>query len=110
MTCSTRCVQWSIRGIAAGPVIRLVSILALAAVAVVAGARSSVAVGRWAAHAPAGVLAALGVRVDPRDGRFVVPPLLDGLDLSGALFTIAWVGRGLGAAQGSTWPLGRPPY
>jgi predicted transposase YbfD/YdcC len=51
----------------------LVSILALAAAAVVAGARSYVAAGQWAAHAPDGVLAALEVRIDPRDGQFVVP-------------------------------------
>lgn len=52
---------------------QLVSILALAAAAVVAGARSYVAVEQWAAHAPIGVLAALEVRVHPRTGRFVVP-------------------------------------
>jgi hypothetical protein len=51
----------------------LVSILALAAAAVVAGARSYVAVGQWAANAPMEVLGALQVRVDPRTGRFVVP-------------------------------------
>jgi DDE_Tnp_1-associated len=47
---------------------QLVSILTLAAAAVVAGARSYVAVGRGAAHAPAGVLAALEVRVHPPPG------------------------------------------
>lgn len=52
---------------------RLVSILALAAAAVVAGARSYVAAGQWASHAPAGVLGALAVRVHPRTGAFVVP-------------------------------------
>ncbi|MGH3832960.1 MAG: ISAs1 family transposase, partial [Pseudonocardiaceae bacterium] len=52
---------------------RLVSILALAAAAVVAGARSYVAAGQWAANAPAGVLGALAVRVHPRTGAFVVP-------------------------------------
>jgi predicted transposase YbfD/YdcC len=52
---------------------QLVSILALAAAAVVTGARSYVAAAQWAANAPAEVLAALEVRVDPRDGRFVVP-------------------------------------
>ena|GEM_PF-2468246 len=51
----------------------LVSVLALAAAAVVAGARSYVAAGQWAAHAPVGVLVALGVRVHPRNGLFVVP-------------------------------------
>lgn len=52
---------------------RLVSILALAASAVVAGARSYVAAGQRAANAPAGVLSALAVRVHPRTRRFVVP-------------------------------------
>ena len=52
---------------------RLVSILALAAAAVVAGARSYVAAGQWATNAPAGVLGALEVRVHPRTGRYVVP-------------------------------------
>jgi hypothetical protein len=52
---------------------RLVSILALAAAAVVAGARPYVAAGQWAANAPAGVLGALEVRVHPRTGRYVVP-------------------------------------
>ncbi|MGH3549924.1 MAG: ISAs1 family transposase [Pseudonocardiaceae bacterium] len=52
---------------------QLVSILALAAAAVVAGARSYVAAGQWAAHAPPGVLEALAVRVHPRTGAFVVP-------------------------------------
>ncbi len=52
---------------------RLVSILALAAAAVIAGARSYVAAGQWAANAPAGVLGALAVRVHPRTGGFVVP-------------------------------------
>jgi hypothetical protein len=52
---------------------QLVSILALAAAAVVAGARSYVALGQWAAHAPAGVLAALEVRVHPCSGHFVPP-------------------------------------
>jgi predicted transposase YbfD/YdcC len=52
---------------------RLVSILALAAAAVVAGARSYVAAGQWASHAPVGVLDALAVRVHPRTGGFVVP-------------------------------------
>ncbi|MBV9142103.1 MAG: transposase family protein [Pseudonocardiales bacterium] len=47
--------------------------LAWAAAAVVAGTRSSVAAGQWAAHAPARVLGALGVRVDSRSGVFVVP-------------------------------------
>ncbi|MGH3711087.1 MAG: ISAs1 family transposase [Pseudonocardiaceae bacterium] len=52
---------------------QLVSILAATAAAVVAGARSYVAAAQWAAHAPAEVLAALEIRVDPRTRAFVVP-------------------------------------
>ena len=52
---------------------QLVSILALAAAAVVGGARSYVAAAQWAAHAPERVLAALEVRIHPRTGQYVVP-------------------------------------
>jgi hypothetical protein len=52
---------------------QLRSILALAAAAVVGGARSYVVVGLWAANAPQAVLAALQVRRDLRTGEFVVP-------------------------------------
>jgi predicted transposase YbfD/YdcC len=41
------------------------AVLAVAVAAVLAGARSLVAIGEWAADAPAPVLAALGVRRDP---------------------------------------------
>lgn len=51
----------------------LVSVLAVAAAAVVAGARSYLAAGQWAAHAPDPVLGALQVRIHPRTGRFVAP-------------------------------------
>src|SRR3954467_10995019 len=73
VTCSNRCARWSIRANTGGIRHRLVSILALAAAAVVAGARSSVAAEQWAANAPAGVLGALEVRIHPRTGRYVVP-------------------------------------
>ncbi|MFF4598154.1 hypothetical protein [Amycolatopsis sp. NPDC001319] len=43
----------------------MASILALAAVAVVAGARSFAAIGEWAADAPQHVLALLDTRLDP---------------------------------------------
>jgi predicted transposase YbfD/YdcC len=49
----------------------LVAILVLAAAAVVAGARSIVAIAEWAADAPQPVRAALGTRCDPRTGRWV---------------------------------------
>jgi predicted transposase YbfD/YdcC len=49
----------------------LVAILVLAAAAVVAGARSIVAIAEWAAEAPQPVRAALGTRCDPRTGRWV---------------------------------------
>src|SRR4051812_45226269 len=45
------------------------SLLAIAAVAVLAGARSFTAVAEWAADAPQQVLAVLGVRRDPVTGR-----------------------------------------
>jgi predicted transposase YbfD/YdcC len=51
----------------------LVSILALACAATVAGAKSLVAIAEWAADAPAAVLAAVGVRQDPCGGALVVP-------------------------------------
>ena len=49
---------------------RLVSILALAAAAVVTDVRSYVAAGQWAANAPAEVLR---TRIHPRTGAFVGP-------------------------------------
>lgn len=51
----------------------LVSVLAVAAAAVVAGARSYLAAGQWAAHAPDPVLGALQVRIHPRTELFVAP-------------------------------------
>ena len=52
---------------------RLAAILALACAAVAAGAKSLTAIAEWAAEAPAWVLAASGVRRDPRTGSLVVP-------------------------------------
>jgi DDE_Tnp_1-associated len=49
----------------------LVAILVLAAAAVLAGARSIVAIAEWAAEAPQPVRAALGTRCDPHTGRWV---------------------------------------
>jgi predicted transposase YbfD/YdcC len=51
----------------------LVAILALAAAAVLAGARSLAAIAEWAADAPQPVRAALGTRRDPLTGRWAVP-------------------------------------
>jgi predicted transposase YbfD/YdcC len=51
----------------------LAAMLAMAAVAVAAGARSIAAIWEWAADAPQGVLAALGARWDPRRARYVAP-------------------------------------
>jgi hypothetical protein len=48
---------------------RLTTLLAIGVCAVLSGARSLSAIGEWAADAPAGVLAALGVRADPLTGR-----------------------------------------
>jgi len=49
------------------------AVLAVAAVAVLAGARSFVAIGEWAADAPEQVLAALGVRRDRISGTCRAP-------------------------------------
>jgi len=51
---------------------RLVTVLAVAVCAVLAGARSFTAIGEWAADVPPEVLAALGVRADP--WRVLQPP------------------------------------
>jgi len=51
----------------------LVSILCLACAAVATGARSLVAIGEWAAEAPAAVLTAMSVRRDPCGGALVAP-------------------------------------
>lgn len=48
----------------------LVSILCLACAAVTAGARSLVAIGEWAAEAPAAVLAAFGCGVTRAEARW----------------------------------------
>lgn len=52
---------------------RLACLLAVAAAAVLAGARSFAAIGEWATDAPQEVLAALGARWCPRTGRYVPP-------------------------------------
>jgi hypothetical protein len=49
------------------------TVLAVAVAAVLAGARSLVAIGEWAADAPGPVLAALGARRDPLTGAFRPP-------------------------------------
>jgi len=51
----------------------LVGVLAVAVAAVLAGAKSLVAIGEWAADAPQLVLAALGVRRDPLRGAYQPP-------------------------------------
>src|ERR671923_2594531 len=51
----------------------LVAILALAAAAVLAGARSFAAIAEWATDAPQAVRSALGVRRDPLTGHRTVP-------------------------------------
>jgi hypothetical protein len=51
----------------------LVSVIALAAAAVLAGARSLTAIAEWAADTPQPVLAALGVRRDPLTGTRHAP-------------------------------------
>jgi predicted transposase YbfD/YdcC len=49
------------------------SLLALAAAAVLAGARSFVAIGEWIADVPQRVLASLGARFDARRDRYLAP-------------------------------------
>jgi predicted transposase YbfD/YdcC len=49
------------------------SLLALAAAAVLAGARSFAAIGEWIADAPQRVLAVLGARFDSRSNRYLAP-------------------------------------
>ena len=51
----------------------LIAILAMAAAAVLAGARSMTAIAEWAADAPQPVRAALGARRDPLTGHWTVP-------------------------------------
>jgi predicted transposase YbfD/YdcC len=51
----------------------LASVLLISVAAVLAGARSFAAISEWAADAPPGVLAALGVRFDALAGRFQPP-------------------------------------
>jgi hypothetical protein len=51
----------------------LVSVLAVSAAAVAAGARSVTAIAEWATDAPGPILAALGVRCDPLTRRCQVP-------------------------------------
>lgn len=52
---------------------RMASILAVAAAAVLSGARNFTAIGEWAQEAPQQVLAALGVRRHPRTGLHTAP-------------------------------------
>lgn len=49
------------------------AVIAIAAAAVLAGSKSVLAIGEWAAEAPHVVLAALGSRRNPRTGRFTAP-------------------------------------
>lgn len=51
----------------------LAAVLAIAAAAVLAGSRSVLAIGEWAAEAPQVVLAALGARRDPVTGQAAAP-------------------------------------
>lgn len=51
----------------------IASLLAVAASAVLAGARSFTAIGEWAADASQEVLATLGIRRNARLGRYVAP-------------------------------------
>jgi predicted transposase YbfD/YdcC len=92
----------------------LVGVLAVAVCAVLAGARSFTAIGEWAADAPAQVLRALGVRVDPLTGLVAAPDeatvrrvltAVDGDALDAAVG--AWL-QGLALDRAMAWPSGRP--
>jgi hypothetical protein len=87
------------------------AVLAVAACAVLAGARSLTAIGEWAADAPGQVLAALGVRRDPLTGAFRPPAeatvrrVLARVDPDALDRAIgAWLAR-----QQPSPPTGRPP-
>ncbi|MBV9140494.1 MAG: transposase family protein [Pseudonocardiales bacterium] len=81
------------------------AVLAIAAAAVLAGSRSVLAIGEWAAEAPQLVLAALGARHNPITGRFRAPHVdtfrralrpvdADALDTAIGLFLTERVGIG----------------
>ena len=88
------------------------AVLAVAVAAVLAGARSLVAIGEWAADAPAPVLAALGVRRDPLrrawrpPGEATVRRVLAGVDPD-ALDLV--IGRWLADQQPQSSPSPPPP-
>jgi hypothetical protein len=89
----------------------LVGVLGVAVCAVLAGAKSLAAIGEWAADAPGPVLAALGIRRDPRTGAFRPPAeatvrrVLARVDPDALDRTIgAWL-----AAQRPPPPANRPP-
>lgn len=81
------------------------AVLAIAAAAVLAGSRSVLAVGEWAAEAPQVVLAALGARYNPITGRFTAPHVdtfrrvlrpvdADAVDMAIGLFLAERLGMG----------------
>jgi predicted transposase YbfD/YdcC len=84
----------------------LTSLLLAAVAAVLAGARSLVAVGEWVADAPPQVLASLGVRRDPLTGRFEPPDeatirrVLESVDADAFDAAVgSWLGARLRAAD-----------
>ena len=87
------------------------AVLAVAVCAVLAGARSLVAIGEWAADAPGQVLAALGTRRDPLTGAFRPPTEATVRRVLGRVDPDALdqaIGRWL-AAQQPLCPTGRRP-
>jgi predicted transposase YbfD/YdcC len=89
----------------------LSAVLAVAACAVLAGARSLAAIGEWAADAPGQVLAALGTRRDPLTGAFRPPTEATVRRVLGRVDPDALdqvIGRWL-AGQQPLSPNGRPP-
>jgi hypothetical protein len=91
-------------------------VLAVAACAVLAGARSLAAIGEWAADAPGPVLAALGVRRDPLTGAWRPPAeatvrrVLARIDPDALDRAIgAWLAAQQPSPPAGPGPPGRPP-
>jgi hypothetical protein len=86
----------------------LVTVLAVAVAAVLAGARSLAAIGEWAADAPAGVLAALGVCRHPLT-RTLAPPGEATVRRVLARIDPGALDRAIGAWLASQQPAAAPP-
>jgi predicted transposase YbfD/YdcC len=95
----------------------LVGVLGVAVCAVLAGARSLVAIGEWASDAPGQVLAALGTRRDPLTGAWQPPGeatmrrVLARIDADALDRAVgAWLAAQQPPPPAGPSPLGRPPH